>query len=142
MPVSYSNGQNTHNVLPSPQEWARLLGGKVMPNGRTVRYPRPGRKHDDGSLTLTVGHEFPGGYSVADPEGTHSLAGAEGPLRADGRAASLRANESNSSRRGNGARHRPADGSIVPEAMLAGVADGGEEEASASPLPISCGRCG
>jgi hypothetical protein len=29
------------NIIRTPQEWARILGGKVMENGRTVRFPRP-----------------------------------------------------------------------------------------------------
>jgi RecA-family ATPase len=61
------------NVIRTPQEWARILGGDVMPNGRTIRFPRPGGKSKDRSCTLTVGSQFPDGVSVAD--------GRDGPNR-------------------------------------------------------------
>jgi RecA-family ATPase len=122
------------NTLPSPQEWARLLGGKVMPNGRTVRYPRPGRKPDDRSLTLTVGAEFPGGYSVADPEELIPWQEQKDHCAQVAGLSAFRANQ-NSNRRGNGASHRPAGGSIVQEAVPAGAPPVGEGEVEAAASP-------
>jgi hypothetical protein len=56
------------NIIRTPQEWARILGGNVMANGITVRFPRPDAKRPrtDRSCTLTVGSQFPDGFSVAD----------------------------------------------------------------------------
>jgi hypothetical protein len=49
----------------SAQEWARALGGKVMLDGRTVRFPRPG-KLKLRSCTLKIDPNAPDGYVVAD----------------------------------------------------------------------------
>lgn len=112
--------------VPSAHEWAHLLGGKVMPNGRTVRFPRPGRKHTDRSLTLTVGPHWPDGWSFADPEKKIPWQEGKAWLRKVAGLPDFPASKN------SGPRHRPADGPIVQEAEPAGFAPG-EAEAAASP---------
>jgi hypothetical protein len=70
------------NVIRTPQEWARILGGDVMPNGRTIRFPRPGGKSKDRSCTLTVGSQFPDGVSVADGKISRTTASSRQDLQA------------------------------------------------------------
>ncbi len=54
-----------HIGVPSAAEFARMLNGRVRPDG-AVAFRGPGRKPRDESCTLWVGPHLPDGFAVAD----------------------------------------------------------------------------
>jgi hypothetical protein len=97
--------------LPSPQEFARALGGYVSASG-VVRAPGPGRDPKDRSLTVTFDPAGPDGFIVADGRGKIDGLAAKDYVREKvGLPPFSRARQGRSNGAANG--HRPAGGSIA-----------------------------
>src|SRR5262245_27159795 len=126
MSGSAPNGHIAHNARPTREAWARLLGGRLSPHGKTVRFDAPGDKAKRYSKTLTIAPDMPYGIIVEDPTGetdwrelqAYALGMAGIPLKPE---------HTNSGPRGNGKSHRLAGGPVVQEATATVGVPVGEE---------------